>query len=142
MNLRQVWFPCILKPTNAHFQLHFGQKPGIKSLLILEAHFKISEFKNKHSADSKNSVQFCLRISFFKIWKSKYVFKTENAHLYMQIKDTLRELFFAGTNFFGLQFWDFLRELNFADFSLERKLDPFCELFDLCFLQLKIFVGT
>ena len=39
---------------------------------------------------------------------------------------TLRELIFAGTNFCGSQFWDFLWELNFADFSLERKLEQFC----------------
>ena len=55
---------------------------------------------------------------------------------------TLRELFFAGTNFCVSQFWDFLRELNFADFSLERKLEPFCELFDLCFSHLINFAGT
>ena len=54
-------------------------------------------------------------------------------------KITLRELFFTGTNFCGSQFWDFLRELNFAYFSLKvkRKLELFCELFDLCFSHLK-----
>ena len=36
----------------------------------------------------------------------------------------------------------FLRELNFADVSLERKLEPVCELFDLCFSHLKNFAGT
>ena len=43
-----------------------------------------------------------------------------------------------GTNFCGSQFWDFSRELNFAVFSLERKLEPFCELFDLYFRIWKI----
>ena len=55
---------------------------------------------------------------------------------------TLRELIFAGTNFCGSQFWDFLQELNFADFPLERKLEPFCELFNLCFSHLKSFAGN
>ena len=35
-----------------------------------------------------------------------------------------------------------MRELKFADFSLERKLEPFCELFDLGFSHLKNFAGT
>ena len=55
---------------------------------------------------------------------------------------TLRKLIFAGTNFCGSQFWDFLRELNFADFPLERQLEPFCDLFDLCFWHLENFAGT
>ena len=36
----------------------------------------------------------------------------------------------------------FLRELIFADYSLERKLESFCELFDLCFSHLKKFCGN
>ena len=43
---------------------------------------------------------------------------------------TLKELIFAGTNFCGSQFRDYLRELNFGDFSLKRKLEPLSELFD------------
>ena len=33
---------------------------------------------------------------------------------------TLREQIFTGTNFCYSQFWDFLQEFDFADFSLER----------------------
>ena len=70
-------------------------------------------------------------------------FSGETKHvLSLCILFTLRELIFTGTKFCGSQFRDFLRELNFADFSLERKLEPFCELFDLCFSYLKIFTGT
>ena len=36
----------------------------------------------------------------------------------------------------------FFAELNFADFWLKRKLEPFYKLFHLCFLHLKDFAGT
>ena len=81
---------------------------------------------------------------------SKYILKqkswmrsaSECFFLVLELHTLLRELIFAGTNFCGSQFWDFLRELKFANLSLERKLEPFFELFDLCFTHLKNFAGT
>ena len=62
--------------------------------------------------------------------------------IFEQRKATLRELFLRELIFAVSQFSDFLRELNFADFSLDRKVEPFCELFDLCFSHMKNFAGT
>ena len=41
--------------------------------------------------------------------------------------------------FYGSHFLGFSRELNFADFQLERRLEPFCELFNLYFSHFKNF---
>ena len=49
----------------------------------------------------------------------------------------IKATYLRGTNFYGSQSWDFLQERNFADFSIERKLEPFYGLFYLCFLHLK-----
>ena len=59
------------------------------------------------------------------------------------MQPTLRKLFFAGTNFFAVRSLEiFCGNFNFADFSLERKLERFFELFDLSFSHLKNIAGT
>ena len=49
------------------------------------------------------------------------------------------ELLFEGTNLIAVRSFEIF---NFADLSLERKLEPFCDLFDLCFSHLQNFVET
>ena len=64
---------------------------------------------------------------FSKSWHPGFGFgigprKTDDVRRYYKVKSVR-------------SFKNFCGNFNFADFSLERQLEPFCELFDLCFLS-------
>ena len=60
----------------------------------------------------------------------------------LTIKTTSRKLFFAGTNFYGSQFWDFLRELRFCGCLIWKKIRVILWIIRPFFSHLKNFAGT